>query len=83
MGRFNSKTGEFTAKPSTMKKIERLYGPIEFQTALRKGTNVKVFMGAGWEKGTIIEWSKKRCMVRLNRGNRNVVCYDSRNLEVL
>ena len=83
MGRFNKATGEFTAKPSIMKKIERMYGPIQFQQALRKGTNVKVFLGAGWEKGTIVEWSKSRVTVRLNRGNRNVTCHDARNLEVL
>jgi hypothetical protein len=56
---------------------------IAFQTALRKGTNVKIFMGAGWEKGVLIDWQKNRCTVRLNRGNKSVVCYDSRNLEVL
>ena len=83
MGRFNKKTGEFTAKPSIMKKIERLYGPIEFQTALRKGTLVKVFVGAGWEKGTVTEWTKSRVSVRLNRGSRTVICHDARNLELL
>lgn len=83
MGRFNRQTGEFTAKPSVMKKIERMYGPIEFQNALRKGTQVKVFMGAGWEKGTLVEWTKNRVVVRTSRGSRNVTCYDARNLEVL
>ena len=83
MGRFNRQTGEFTAKPSIMKKIERMYQPIEFQDALRRGTQVKVFLGAGYEKGTIVEWTKNRVVVRLARGNRNVVCYDARNLEVL
>ena len=83
MGRFNKQTGEFTPKPSTVKKTERMYGSIQFQNALRKGTNVKVFMGAGWEKGTVVQWEKSRCTVRLNRGNKNVVCHDSRNLEVL
>ena len=82
MGRF-LKDGEFKAKPSIMKKIERMYGSIEFQQALRKGTNVKVFLGAGWEKGTVVEWSKSRVTVRLSRGNCNVTCHDSRNLEVL
>ena len=82
MGRF-LKDGEFKAKPSVMKKIERMYGPIEFQDALRKGTQVKVFIGAGWEKGTVVDWSKSRVTVRLSRGSRNVTCYDARNLEVL
>ncbi len=83
MGRFNRETGEFKAKPSVMKKIERMYGPIQFQQALRKGTSVKVFLGAGWEKGSVVEWTKNRVVVRTNRGSRNVTCYDARNLEVL
>ena len=83
MGRFNKQTGEFKAKPSVMKKIERMYGPVEFQNALRKGTQVKVFIGAGWEKGSVVEWTKNRVVVRTNRGSRNVTCYDARNLEVL
>ena len=82
MGRF-LKDGEFKAKPSVIKKIERMYGPIEFQDALRKGTQVKVFVGAGWEKGTVVDWSKNRVVVRLARGSRNVTCYDARNLEVI
>ena len=83
MGRFNKQTGEFTAKPSTVKKIQRMYGSIAFETALRKGTNVKVFMGAGWEKGTVVQWDKSRVTVRLNRGSKTVVCHDARNLEIL
>ena len=83
MGRFNKQTGEFKAKPSVMKKIERMYGPIEFENALRKGTQVKVFIGAGWEKGSVVEWTKNRVVVRTNRGSRNVTCYDARNLEVI
>lgn len=83
MGRINRQTGEFTAKPSVMKKIQRLYGPIRFENALRRGTSVKVFLGASWEKGTVVEWAKTRVVVRLGRGNRNVVCYDARNLEIL
>ena len=82
MGRF-LKDGEFKPKPSTLKKTQRMYGPIAFETALRKGTNVKVFMGAGWEKGVVVQWDKSRVTVRLNRGNKTVVCHDARNLEIL
>lgn len=82
MGRF-LKDGEFKPKPSTVKKSERMQGPIDFRTALRKGANVKVFMGAGWEKGTVTEWTKSRTTVRLNRGSKTVVCHDARNLEIL
>lgn len=83
MGRFNRTTGEFTAKPSVQKKVERMYGPTTFETALRYGTPVKVFMGAGWEKGSVEKWTKHRVTVRLARGNRTTVCHDARNLEVL
>ena len=82
MGRFLN-DGEFKPKPSILKKIQRMYGPIQFQDALRKGTAVKVYMGAGWEKATVIHWDKNRCTVRLNRGGATVVCSDARNLEVL
>jgi len=82
MGRF-LEDGAFKPKPSTLKKSERMQGPIDFQTALRKGTSVKVFMGAGWEKGSVVDWKKNRVTVQLARGNRNVVCHDARNLEVL
>ena len=83
MGRFNKQTGEFTAKPSIQKKIQRMYGPIEFPNALRKGTPVKVFTGAGWEKAFITNWAKDRVTLRVARGGRTVTCYDARNMEVL
>ena len=82
MGR-TLKDGSFKPKPSAMKQSQRMLGPIEFQTALRKGTHVKVYMGAGWEKGSVLEWTKSRVTVRLHRGNKNTVCHDARNLEVL
>lgn len=82
MGR-TLKDGTFKPKPSVLKKSERMQGPIGFQDALRKGTPVKVFMGAGWEKGTVTDWTKSRVSVRLNRGNKTVICHDARNLEIL
>lgn len=75
--------GTFKPKPSVQKKINRMYGPIKFQDALRKGSNVKVFVGAGWEKGTVLEWSKDRVAIKAARGGRTITCYDARNLEVL
>ena len=61
----------------------RMQGPITFTQALRKGTQVKVYVGSGWEKGTVTDWQKNRVAVRLNRGNKSVVCYDARNLQTL
>lgn len=82
MGRF-LKDGEFKPKPSTLKKSQRMLGPIEFQTALRRGASVKVFVGAGWEKATVVEWTKSRVTCRAARGGRTIMCYDARNLEIL
>ena len=82
MGRMLS-DGSFKPKPSAKKRSERMLGPVQFQTALRKGQNVKIFMGAGWEKGSVVQWEKSRVTVRLARGGRNTVCHDARNLEVL
>ncbi len=82
MGR-TLKDGTFKPKPSSTKKSERMLGPTEFQNALRKGTDVKVFMGAGWEKGSVLDWSQSRVTVRMLRGNKTTVCHDARNLEVL
>ena len=82
MGR-TLKDGTYKPAPSAAKRSERMSGPIQFQDALRKGTNVKGFMGAGWEKGTVVQWEKSRCTVRLNRGNKTVVCHDARNLQTL
>jgi len=75
--------GTYKPAPSALKRSERMSGPIEFQDALRKGTNVKVFCGAGWEKGVVTDWQKSRVTVRLNRGNKTVTCYDARNLQTL
>ena len=82
MGR-TLKDGTYKPAPSAAKRSERMSGSIQFQDALRKGTNVKVFMGAGWEKGVVVQWEKSRCTVRLNRGNKTVVCHDARNLQTL
>lgn len=82
MGRL-LKSGEYKPAPSAAKRSARLSGPTQFEDALRRGTSVKVYVGSGFEKGTIVEWTKDRVVVRLNRGSRNVTCYDARNLEVL
>ena len=77
------KDGTYKPAPSSAKRSARMQGPIDFQTALRRGSNVKVYMGAGWEKATVVEWTKSRVTVRLNRGSKTVVCHDARNLEIL
>jgi len=80
MGRFNKLTGEFTAKPSTMKALERMYKPATPMPIFRKGTVVKVFIGAGWGKGRVEYSDKVRCIVFLKIGSRRVIVYDARNI---
>ena len=80
MGRFNKLTGEFTAQPSTMKALERMYKPATPMPVFRKGTAVKVFLGAGWGKGKVEYSDKVRCVVFIKIGSRRVTCYDARNI---
>jgi len=80
MGRFNKLTGEFTAKPSTMKALERMYKPATPMPIFRRGTAVKVFLGAGWGKGKVEYSDKVRCVVFIKIGSRRVICYDARNI---
>jgi hypothetical protein len=46
----------------------------------RKGTQIKVFLGAGWSKGRVEYSDRDRCVVFLKIGSRRVTCYDARNL---
>lgn len=48
--------------------------------SMRKGTIVKVFMGAGWSKGSVVQWTKDAITVRLKREQRNVVVRDNRTI---
>ena len=48
---------------------------------LRKGTVVKVFRGAGWSKGSVIDSKKDRCVVRLYQGDKTVTVYDRRSIK--
>lgn len=80
MGRFNKQTGEFTPKPSTLKASERMQQSPTPLPIFRRNTNVEVFLGAGWGKGTVEHSDKVRCVVFLKIGQRRVICYDSRNI---
>jgi hypothetical protein len=80
MGRFSRQTGEFTAKPSTLKAVERMYQAPTPLPVFRKGAPVEVFLGSGWAKGAIEYSDKIRCVVFLKIGQRRVICYDARNV---
>lgn len=79
MGRF-LKDGEFKPKPSTVKAGERMQQSPTPLPIFRRNTNVEVFIGAGWGKGTVEHSDKVRCVVFLKIGQRRVTCYDARNI---
>ena len=61
---------------------QRLAKPAHPLPVFRKGTPVSIYMGAGWEKGTVTESTKDRCTVRLSRGASRVrTCFDARNIK--
>ncbi|WGL30669.1 transcription elongation factor [Synechococcus phage S-CRES3] len=80
MGR-TLKDGTFKPKPSATKASERMLQPATPLPIFRKGSQVKVFLGAGWGKGRVEYSDKVRCVVYLKIGSRRVTCYDARNLK--
>jgi hypothetical protein len=48
---------------------------------MRKGTLVKVFMGAGWDAGKVVEWRASGITVYLTRKKKTVTVRDNRNLK--
>ena len=68
-----------------MKETEqqRLSKPPTPMPILRRGTPVSVYMGAGWEKGSVVDSTKRHCSVRLSRGTgRTRTCFDARNIKL-
>jgi hypothetical protein len=47
--------------------------------SIRIGTSVKIFMGAGWEKGTVMQTGSDRCQVQIAK--RTTTIYDLRNIK--
>ena len=60
---------------------ERLAGPISPMPALRRGTPVRVYMGAGWEKGFVDHCDRQGCTVRLARRQKSTRVHDARNIQ--
>jgi hypothetical protein len=79
MGR-TLKDGTWKPKPSASKEYERLSQPPHPLPILRKGTEVKVFCGAGWQKGKVVSSTRDFCTVYLSQGRRNTTCRDARNI---
>ena len=74
------KDGTWKPAPSAARRSDRMSRPATPMTILRKGTEVKAYMGAGWTKGTVVESTKQYCTVYLAQGRRQVTVRDQRNL---
>ena len=75
------KDGTYKPKPSALKASQRMEKPSYPLPVFRKGTIVKVFLGAGWGTGKVEYSDKDRCIVFLKIGSRRVTCYDARNIQ--
>ena len=73
--------GTIKYKPSVMKAVEWMTQDPLPMRSIRKQTSVKVFMGAGWSKGTVVSWSSSGITVYLAREKRTVTVRDNRNLK--
>ena len=82
MGRF-LRSGEFKAKPTVQKEVDRLSGPPQPMPSMVIGTRVSVFCGAGWKKGTVTFRTSKNIGVKLDRENRSTICSDARNIKTI
>lgn len=60
---------------------ERLQGPIKPLPVFTRGTAVKVYVGAGWAKGTVNESTRDVCSVWLTQQRRTTRCHDARNIQ--
>lgn len=74
------KDGTIKYKASAMRAAEWYQQPPLPMRSFRKQQLVKVFMGAGWSKGKVVQWTKDGVTVRLIREQRNVVVRDNRNI---
>jgi len=75
------KSGEVKYKASALKAAEWYQQEPLPMRSMRKGTNVKVFMGAGWAKGSVVNWASSGITVYLAREKRTVTVRDNRNLK--
>jgi hypothetical protein len=75
------KDGTVKFKGSAIKAAEWMQQEPLPMRSFRKGTMVKVFMGAGWEKGKVLQWTKDGISVWLSRRQKSVVVRDNRNIK--
>lgn len=75
------KSGEIKYKASALKAAEWMAQEPLPMRSMRKQTSVKVFMGAGWSKGSVVNWASSGITVYLAREKRTVTVRDNRNLK--
>jgi hypothetical protein len=74
------KDGSMKMKPSALKHVEWMSQDPLPMRSFRKGTNIKAYVGTGWEKGQVVSWSKEGVTVFLPRKNKSVCIRDNRNI---
>ena len=75
------KDGTVKYKASAIKAAEWMAQDPLPMRVMRKRTSVKVFMGAGWEKGSVIDWRANGITVYLPRKKKTVTVRDNRNIK--
>jgi len=61
-------------------ELERLSGPVHPLPVLRRGSEVKVYTGAGWAKGKVNNSTRDCCTVYMTQQRRTTRCHDARNI---
>jgi hypothetical protein len=75
------KDGTIKYKKSALAAAEWMQQQPLPMRSFRKHTFVKVFMGAGWDKGKVVQWTKDGVSVWLLRKQKTVVVRDNRNIK--
>ena len=76
------KDGSIKYKASALKAAEWYQQRPLPMRSMKKGTQVRVFMGAGWDSGTVVQWSADGITVWLPRRAKTVNVRDNRNLKL-
>ena len=79
MGRTLS-DGSFKPKPSVTARQEFMQQEPQPMRSMAKGTEVHVRCGAGWAKGTVIEWRRNGIVCYLPRTREYRTVFDNRSI---
>lgn len=75
------KDGTIKYKASAYKESDRLSGDPFPLPRFPVGTKVKVYMGAGWSIGYVVDSKQDKCVVRLSVGQRSITVNDARCIQ--